>query len=121
MYFSKTLLLAISSIFYSLVATDQTYLFLSQFITSNDLVFDVGAHQGNKTKKYLDHKCKVICFEPQPQCITILKNKFSHHPAVIIEEVGLSKHTGEAEMLICSQASTISTLSKQWATESKKF
>jgi predicted RNA methylase len=42
--------------------------FYSQFVSSGDLVFDVGANVGNRSKIFSRLGARVIAFEPQPAC-----------------------------------------------------
>lgn len=88
--------------------------FISQFVKPGDLVFDVGAHEGKKTQIYLALGAKVICFEPQPECVAILKNKFLGNNNVVIQEVGLGDCEKNLQFFKCSQASTISTFSYEY-------
>lgn len=85
--------------------------FYSKFINPQDLVFDVGANIGNRINAFLNLNAKVIAVEPQPQCISILKQRFG--TKVIIEEIGLSSAAGTGIMHI-ADVSTISTLSKEF-------
>ena len=50
--------------------------FYKQFIDQNDLVFDVGANEGNRVQPFLACYARVIAVEPQPSCIDILYKKF---------------------------------------------
>jgi FkbM family methyltransferase len=94
--------------------------FYSQFITSGDLVFDVGANIGNRIDALLQLNAKVIAVEPQPHCISVLKQKFKNK--ITIEEVGLGSSAGTGVMHI-ADVSTISTLSKEFIekTSSSRF
>ena len=88
---------------------------LRPFINAGDLVFDIGAHEGLKTDIYLSLGAgRVICVEPQPECILYLKNKYAGNKSVIIEEKGLAAKPGVLELAICMDANTISTLSQEW-------
>ena len=58
--------------------------FVSQFVKAGDLVFDVGAHIGNKAQLYVDQEAHVICIEPQPHCCTILRNRIAQNQVEII-------------------------------------
>lgn len=88
--------------------------FIAQFVCPGDLVFDVGAHEGKKTQIYLALGARVICFEPQPECVAILKNKFCENKNVIIEEIGLGDSEKSLWLFQCSQANTISTFSFEY-------
>lgn len=47
--------------------------FYSQFIHPGDLVFDVGANVGNRTKIFLRLGARVVAFEPQASCARVLQ------------------------------------------------
>lgn len=93
--------------------------FLQSFIRPNDLVFDVGANIGKKAELYLACGARVICFEPQPECLAILYHKFKTNK-VVIEKRALAEKEGFLDLLQCSQANTISTFCKDW-TEYGRF
>ena len=57
--------------------------FYQQFINAGDLVFDVGANEGNRVQVFLDLNANIVAVEPQPNCIEILKQKFDNK--IIIE------------------------------------
>lgn len=44
------------------------------------IVFEVGANKGTDTAKFLDEGSTVYAFEPTPELILELKNKFKVHP-----------------------------------------
>lgn len=88
--------------------------FLKQFIQRNSLVFDVGANIGDKTQLYLECGARVVCIDPQPQCIRILDQKFKNNDHVHIEPVGLAYQDSVLEMYLCTSSNTISTFSQDW-------
>ncbi len=106
--------------FYNRFDRDHTVKFLKQFIHPNSLVFDVGANKGDKTDVYLACGARVVCFEPQPQCVEQLHKRFNGNHRVAIESVGLAEKEGALELMICDQASTLSTFNKN-ATQSGRF
>ncbi len=93
--------------------------FLKQFISPNELVFDVGANIGKKTDLYLEAGAHVICIEPQANCCEILQKKYGSSSRVRIVSKGLSYYNGTVSFSVCSQANTISTCSKEWQTSSR--
>ena len=94
--------------------------FFKLFIQPGALVFDIGAHEGNKADLFINCGAHVICVEPQPACVTALKARFNNNGAVITVNKGVAALPGKMMMLICSQASTISTFSIDW-TQSGRF
>jgi FkbM family methyltransferase len=93
--------------------------FLSQLISAGDLVFDVGAHIGDKTQLYLRENARVVCIEPQPGCCNKLKDRFRNNSQVTIEQVGLAEEPGSLQLLICSSSPAISTFSSEWKEKSR--
>lgn len=79
-----------------------------------DLVFDVGANVGDKTADFLARGARVVACEPLPQCLAVLARKFADNDRVAIVGKGLSDRPGKASISVCSQTTTLSTLSEQW-------
>jgi FkbM family methyltransferase len=75
------------------------------------LVFDVGANIGNKAASYLALGARVVCFEPQPACAQALGARL---PAATVEACALGRQAGEAELMVCDAAPTISTFVDKW-------
>lgn len=122
----KKLLCAILFGFYCLLSAhhgtfEEIQSFLQQMtgITKNSLVFDVGAHKGSKAIIYVLCGARVVCFEPQPECVTALHNRFDDYKQVAIEAVGIADKEGELEFLQCKPSTSLSTFSKEWAQEGR--
>jgi len=86
----------------------------SNFIYPGDLVFDVGAHVGRITEQFLKLGARVICIEPNPFAVKILKKKFGNNKNVTIIEKGLGEKIGESVFYICREMPQISTFSRKW-------
>lgn len=93
--------------------------FYNLFVRGGDLVFDVGANEGNRTTVFRALGARVIAVDPQPSCIRILTKRFGGDPNVFIAATALGERAGEAELLI-SDASTISSLSRDWIDSVRK-
>ena len=89
-------------------------LLISECVQPGDLVFDVGANIGSKAQEFLKQGARVVCFEPQPECVHRLRERFADWAAVHIEEVGLADKPGDLELSLCSTAPTISTFAEEW-------
>ena len=67
-------------------------------VTANDLIFDVGAHQGRDTEFYLRKGFRVVAIEANPILVEDLRNKFrpfiSDHKLVILP-FGIHEQAGE--------------------------
>lgn len=93
--------------------------FYSQFIRKGDLCFDVGANMGNRTEIFLELGAKVVCIEPQQFCLQYLYKLFGNNKDVIIVAKAVADREGYAELAICEDASTISTMSNKWKNEGR--
>lgn len=87
--------------------------FYAQFIQPGDVVFDVGANMGNRTKPFLALGAKVIAFEPQQKCADFLAEQLRGRSDFVLVRKALGSQPGHAQMLI-SDAHTLSTLSRDW-------
>ena len=93
--------------------------FYSRFIYPGDIVFDVGANMGNRTKIFLKIDANVVAFEPQKPCADFLEKNLSGITNFRLVRSALGGHDGEANMLI-SSVHTISSLSEEWINATKK-
>lgn len=87
--------------------------FYRQFIDPGDVVFDVGANTGNRTKIFARLGATVIAVEPQPGCGDFLEEVYRGEANVQVVRAALGAAVGEAEMQI-STWSALSSLSPAW-------
>ena len=90
-----------------------------QLIKPHDLVFDVGANMGSRTKVFLDLNARVVAFEPQKICSDYLKLVLKNENDFRLVEMALGDKECEGEMFI-SDVHAISTLSQQWTKVTKE-
>lgn len=98
--------------------------FYSFFINKDDLCFDIGANKGNRTEIFLKIGAKVVAVEPLQKCAEILKARFADNPNFNLIQKALDEKEGVNEILVCENASAISTMSEGWksaVTESGRF
>ena len=93
--------------------------FYRQFVGPGDLVFDVGANMGERTRVFLALGARVVAVDPQPICLQKLRSLFGGNPSVTIVDKALGESAGTAELSICDDDSGISTLSEKWKRESR--
>ncbi len=93
--------------------------FYKQFFSSDDLVFDIGANIGERSQLFLEIGAKVICVEPQINCLKILHEKFDGNKNVVIVDKALGESEGEGSITICETDHTISTMSDKWKAEGR--
>jgi FkbM family methyltransferase len=91
----------------------------NKIVSNNDLCYDVGANNGNKTESLLSLGARVVCVEPQSGCYQHLVSKFNGNQNVNIENTALGKSDGVGSIHI-SQAHTLSTMSESFMSETTK-
>lgn len=89
--------------------------FYSKIFSSNDLVFDIGANNGNRTSVFLDIGAKVIAVEPNPKLVKRLKRKYSK-ATIVDKAVGGKKGV---VTLYLNEADVLSTTSEEWMKTAK--
>src|SRR5579859_7288140 len=87
--------------------------FYKQFVSSGDLVFDVGANIGERIEIFRSLGAKVVSVEPHPECIQVLKKKFTGDWDVVVVPRALGSHVGLGN-LITGECKGISSLSDSW-------
>jgi FkbM family methyltransferase len=91
-------------------ANDRTS-FYRQFVKPGELVFDVGANEGEYTRSFLALGARVVAVEPQPQCLRLLRT--IRNRRLSIEPVAVGDHFGTATLRVCSDDG-MSSLSEEW-------
>jgi FkbM family methyltransferase len=106
--------------FWKLTEEDERRLrFYQQFIKPGELVYDVGANVGNRTKAFLLLQAKVIAFEPQQGCAAFLEKVLNKERNFALVKKALGSNEGEGKMLL-GEASVLSTLSEEWVQAAKE-
>lgn len=94
-------------------ADAKRFAFYRSLIAPSDLVFDVGANMGNRSKIFCAIGAKVVAFEPQSHCARFLAAAFSDNPDFALIQAALSNTEGESVMHL-SEAHVLSTLNTEW-------
>lgn len=85
-----------------------------------DFCFDIGANIGNRVDMFINlNYSKIIAVEPQPICISELRDKFRNNKEVYILENAISNIEGDSIFNIASH-NTLSTMSEEFIEETKK-
>ena len=90
------------------LAMDALY---AHFVKSGDLVFDIGAHVGDRVAAFRRLGAKVVAVEPQRALNFVIGMMFSRDDRVIIERVAIGRKAGEVRLMINTDNPTISTAS----------
>jgi len=88
--------------------------FYHQLIDSDALVFDIGAHVGNRTRTLAALGARCIAVEPQPLFTRLLTRWFNGNERVTIVAQAIGRTTGVAQLRISRRHPTVSTLSSEW-------
>jgi FkbM family methyltransferase len=90
-------------------AMDRLY---GRFITRGDLVFDVGAHVGDRIAAFRRLGARVVAVEPQPALVRTLKLLYGRDRTVAIEPVAVGRREGTIELKLNIDNPTVSTASE---------
>jgi FkbM family methyltransferase len=82
-----------------------------RFVRPGDLVFDVGAHVGDRVAAFRRLGARVVAVEPQPALRTTLKLLHGRDRAVAIEPVALGRVGGSVELRLNLDNPTVSSAS----------
>jgi FkbM family methyltransferase len=83
----------------------------SRFVRPGDLVFDIGAHVGDRVAAFSRLGCRVVAVEPQPPLARLLRTFYGIDGRVTIEPVAVAATPGTIELLINPANPTLSTAS----------
>jgi FkbM family methyltransferase len=84
------------------------------FVQRGDLVFDVGAHVGDRVASFRRLGARVVAVEPQPALVRVLKLIYGRRADVAIEAVAVGRAAGAASMMINADNPTVSTASAEF-------
>ena len=84
------------------------------FVGAGDLVFDIGAHAGNRARAFAALGCRVVALEPQPDFARVLRTLFARHPEVTVVEAAVSSAPGRATLSLSERTPTVTTIAPQW-------
>jgi FkbM family methyltransferase len=90
-------------------AMDRLY---RRFVQPGDLVFDIGAHVGDRVAVFRGLGARVVAVEPQPAPVKALRLIYGRDPAVTIEPVAVGREAGLLELRLNVDNPTVSTASE---------
>jgi FkbM family methyltransferase len=82
-----------------------------QFVRPGDLVFDVGAHVGDRIGAFRRLGARVVAVEPQPALVATLKLIYGRDRAVAIEPKAVGRSAGVLDLRLNIDNPTVSTAS----------
>jgi len=81
------------------------------FVRRGDLVFDIGAHVGDRVASFRRLGARVVAVEPQPAMVRVLKLLYWRSADVAIEATAVGRSAGSTGMMINADNPTVSTAS----------
>lgn len=93
------------------VAMDQLY---RAFVRPGDLVFDIGAHVGDRIGSFRRLGARVVALEPQPALGRVLDLLYGRDRSVVIKRAAIGRAIGTTSLMINVDNPTISTASKDF-------
>jgi FkbM family methyltransferase len=92
-------------------AMDRLY---AQFVRSGDLVFDIGAHVGDRVAAFRRLGARVVAVEPQPALVMTLRLLYGLDRRVAIEPAAVGRSPGKIELRLNLDNPTVSTASDEF-------
>jgi FkbM family methyltransferase len=84
------------------------------FVRPGDLVFEIGAHAGNRVRALSALGCRVVALEPQPDFARVLRTLFGRTAGITIVEAAVSDRPGQATLSLSERTPTVTTLDARW-------
>ena len=90
------------------------------FVSAGDLVFDLGAHVGNRTRAFRALGCRVVALEPQPDCARLLRVLFRRADGVTVLESAVGAKGGRVRLMLNERHPTLTTAADDWREERQR-
>jgi len=88
-------------------------------VRRGDLVFDIGAHVGDRVASFRRLGARVVAVEPQPALSRLLKVFYRRSADVAIEAVAVGRGVGTADLMINTDNPTVSTASREFVSAAR--
>lgn len=90
------------------------------FVHRGDLVFDVGAHLGDRSAAFAALGARVVALEPQPHVARWLRRLVGRNPSIVVRAEAVGARPGIARLAISRKNPTVSSMSDSWRTSISK-
>ena len=89
------------------------------FIGPGDLVFDIGAHLGDRSAAFAALGARVVALEPQPRVAALLRRlppirRWTAGGRITVRPEAVGRAAGTARLAVSRRTPTVSTLSAAW-------
>ncbi|KPP99414.1 FkbM family methyltransferase [Marinobacter sp. HL-58] len=86
----------------------------SEFVGPGDLVFDIGAHLGDRSSAFSALGARVVAVEPQPRLLCWLRWLTRHQPGVVCLSLAVGRAPGNAELALSLRNPAVASLDSRW-------
>ncbi len=86
-------------------------------VPTDGLVFDIGAHLGDRTRAFRRLGARVLAVEPQAGPLAWLRRFHGNDAGVIIEACALGRRPGRAQLALSRAHPSVATLNASWISE----
>jgi FkbM family methyltransferase len=85
-----------------------------RFVAPGDLVFDIGAHVGDRVAAFRRLGARVLAVEPQPALVRTLRLLYGRDENVVIEPIAVGRRQGTIDLKLNLDNPTVATASDQF-------
>jgi FkbM family methyltransferase len=85
-----------------------------RFVRPGDLVFDIGAHVGDRIAAFRRLRARVVAVEPQPALVRTLRLLYGRDPNVTIEAAAVGRSPGSIDLNLNLDNPTVATASQDF-------
>ena len=86
----------------------------ARFVRAGDLVFDIGAHVGDRIGSFRRLGARVVALEPQPLCASAIRAIYGGDDKVALAEAACGAQAGTVTLRLNSANPTVSTASAEF-------
>jgi FkbM family methyltransferase len=88
-------------------------------VRHGDLVFDIGAHVGDRVASFRRLGARIVAVEPQPAMVKVLRLFYGRRIDVTIEPVAVGRSAGATSLMINADNPTVSTASREFVSAAR--
>lgn len=88
--------------------------FYRPFREAGELMFDVGAHLGNRSRAWISLGGTVVALEPQEECLAFLRRFYQGSPNMEIVPAAVGDAPGIVDLYVSSTHPTMTTTTQSW-------
>ncbi|WP_117194546.1 FkbM family methyltransferase [Rhizobium terrae] len=87
--------------------------FYAGLVRKGDLVFDIGAHAGSRSRTLLSLGARVVALEPQPIFADFMERSFAGEELILLRKA-VGREKGNVDLHISARHPTVTSISSSW-------